>query len=162
AYGTAQELLTLREEVWRYAPDIVVLALFTGNDLSDNSAALDTGSYVTAERCRPYFRIVHDRLRLDAVLTRNALLPWFCRINFAARRIAILRLLGEAVIVVRLGATPWGHAQATLPGAEPGIDDALYAPPTDPAWREAWDITERLLVTIAHEVTAHHARFLAV
>jgi hypothetical protein len=81
AYGTAQELLTLREEVWRYAPDVVVLALFTGNDLSDNSAALDTGSYLTVERCRPYFRVVHDSLVLDAVWMRHVLLPLYCRVN---------------------------------------------------------------------------------
>jgi hypothetical protein len=130
AYSTAQELLTLREEVWRYAPDVVVLALFTGNDLSDNSAALDTGSYITAERCRPYFRVVHDSLVLDAVWMRHALLSLFCRVNCMALKIATLRILGEAVLVIRLGATPWGHAQTT-PGAELGVDDALYAPPTD-------------------------------
>src|SRR5262249_58104006 len=55
AYGTAQELLTLREEVWRYAPDVVVLALFTGHDLSDNSAVLDSGSYNSPSPLRSHF-----------------------------------------------------------------------------------------------------------
>lgn|SRR5262247_2898131 len=54
-----------------------------------------------------------------------------------------------------------GHAQTT-PGSAPGVDDALYAPPTHAVWRDAWDITERLLVTMAHEVMAHNARFLVV
>ena len=39
-YGTAQELITLREKVWRYAPDIVLLAVTTNNDITDNSRAL--------------------------------------------------------------------------------------------------------------------------
>ena len=86
----------------------------------------------------------------------------FCRINFAARQIAVLRIPGEAVLVIRLGLTPWGRVQTTGPGSEPGIDDALYAPPADAVWRDAWNITEYLLVTMAREVMAHNARFLAV
>ena len=35
-YGTAQEELTLRHEVWKYSPDLVLLAVTTGNDISDN------------------------------------------------------------------------------------------------------------------------------
>ena len=36
-YGTTQELLALRHEVWKYSPDLVLLAVTTGNDISDNS-----------------------------------------------------------------------------------------------------------------------------
>ena len=32
-YGTARELLTLKDDVWRYAPDLVRLAFYTGNDV---------------------------------------------------------------------------------------------------------------------------------
>src|SRR5712691_2332402 len=39
-YGTAQELLTLRNQVWKYAPDIVMLAVTTNNDVVDNSRVL--------------------------------------------------------------------------------------------------------------------------
>src|SRR6266403_352890 len=35
-YGTAQELLTLREHVWKYDPDIILLAFYTGNDFFNN------------------------------------------------------------------------------------------------------------------------------
>src|SRR6185436_3052577 len=35
-YGTAQELITLRDHVWQYSPDIVLLAITTNNDISDN------------------------------------------------------------------------------------------------------------------------------
>src|SRR5262249_5278740 len=36
-YGTGAELVTLRHDVWRYSPDMVILAVTTANDLSDNS-----------------------------------------------------------------------------------------------------------------------------
>ena len=48
-YGTAQELLTLREHVWEYSPDIVLLAVTTNNDISDNSEVLKKARDV------PYF-----------------------------------------------------------------------------------------------------------
>ena len=50
-YGTAQELLTLRQCVWRYDPDLVLLAFFTGNDVWDNSRALKNDPEV------PYFSL---------------------------------------------------------------------------------------------------------
>ena len=40
-YGTAQELITLKRKVWDYAPDIVVLAVFLGNDIRNNSVVLE-------------------------------------------------------------------------------------------------------------------------
>src|SRR5437016_4950991 len=39
-YGTAQELTTLRNQVWQYSPDIVLLAFTTNNDISDNVRGL--------------------------------------------------------------------------------------------------------------------------
>ena len=33
-YGTGQQLLMLRQKVWNYSPDIVLLAVFTGNDIN--------------------------------------------------------------------------------------------------------------------------------
>src|SRR5712692_7630396 len=39
-YGTAQELLTLRQKVWDYSPDIVTLTFTSYNDIYDNSRAL--------------------------------------------------------------------------------------------------------------------------
>lgn len=40
-YGTAQELIAMRHRVWRWSPDVVVLAFFT-NDLADNTRETDS------------------------------------------------------------------------------------------------------------------------
>ncbi len=56
-YGTAQELITLRRRVWSYSPDVVVLALFTGNDIRNNSVALE------GDKCRPFFEYRNGNLR---------------------------------------------------------------------------------------------------
>lgn len=58
-YGTAQELITLREHVWQYAPDIVLLAITTNNDIVDNSRALKKTDEI------PYYLLQDGRLTLD-------------------------------------------------------------------------------------------------
>ena len=59
-YSTAQELMTLRYHAWQYAPDIVVLAVYTGNDIVNNFLRLD------GDAGRPYFVLKNGTLGLDA------------------------------------------------------------------------------------------------
>ena len=51
-YGTTQQYLTLKNNVWEYNPDLVLLAFYSGNDISDNLKALSTKNY------RPYFSLM--------------------------------------------------------------------------------------------------------
>src|SRR5438552_6464522 len=48
-YGTAQELQILRHRVWAYSPDMILLAFLTGNDIRNNSRALERDDRI------PYF-----------------------------------------------------------------------------------------------------------
>jgi len=41
SYGTAQELLNYRYYGSKYSPDMVMLAFFAGNDVRNNSKALE-------------------------------------------------------------------------------------------------------------------------
>src|SRR6266480_6070827 len=59
-YGTAQELLTLREQVWKYSPDIVMLTVTTNNDITDNLRTLKKTDEI------PYFIYKDNHLTLDA------------------------------------------------------------------------------------------------
>jgi len=58
-FGTAQELEMLRHHVWKYEPDLVLLAFMTGNDLSDNSKRL------SPDGVRPYYIPQGSTLVLD-------------------------------------------------------------------------------------------------
>src|ERR1700737_4992723 len=60
-YGTAQELLMLRNKVRKYKPDLVLLEFYFGNDLSDNHRTLD----YTKPGGRPYFVEKDGQLILD-------------------------------------------------------------------------------------------------
>jgi hypothetical protein len=158
-YGTAQELLTLRGEVWRYAPDIVVLAVYSRNDLSDNMPDLRTPPYFSERRCRPHFVERDGRLELVRPYEGRGFLPFFCRFNFAARRLSLVRLLGSsAEAAARLRRRGEDRGQLSEPGAE----SMIYAPPGDDPARRAWALTERLIATVAREVRSKGARFLVL
>ena len=55
-HGSGQQLMTLRHHVWKYDPDVVVLAFFAGNDISDNNAEL------AAYKVKPFFDLVDGEL----------------------------------------------------------------------------------------------------
>ncbi len=67
-YGTGQELLTWRERVWDYSPDLVMLQITTNNDISDNVRSLKRTNRV------PYFVhqdgklcwIIHSRIHVPS------------------------------------------------------------------------------------------------
>jgi hypothetical protein len=56
-WGTGEELVYLREEGYRYQPDLVVVMLFLGNDVFDNSYALQGSPKNPHE---PYFTFRDD------------------------------------------------------------------------------------------------------
>ncbi|HEX7315255.1 MAG TPA: SGNH/GDSL hydrolase family protein [Pyrinomonadaceae bacterium] len=191
-YGTAQELLTLREKVWSYAPDVVLLAVTTNNDVLDNSRALK----VTEEI--PYFRLDGERLTLDdsfrhtaAFRLRNSALNRLGRWLREHLRFVQAAHEGQGAIKSRLDA--WrerrrlarekekdganaaveakttGAAQTNTatptgesPAEELGTANVIYREPTDETWRNAWLVTEKLLAEMNAEVKSHGARFYVV
>jgi hypothetical protein len=160
-YGTGQELLTLRQQVWRYAPDIVILAFFAGNDVSDNSAALDSESWLNGEKCRPHYTVHNGALAENDQFRERPAASLWCRSVFALNRIAIMDYLGEpAVLLHRL--TSGSKPTAKVAGHEPGLDDEIYGPPPNTRWRDAWTVTEDLIIAMSRDVKAHDARLVVV
>ena len=189
-YGTAQELITLREKVWDYSPDVVLLAVTTNNDVLDNSRALKLTDEI------PYFVLRGDRLVLDDSFRQTA---GFRLRNSALNRLGrrlrdglrFVQALHEAqgALKSRLDAwrerrrlarergrepaapadagrpPPGGDAagpDANAPVDEPGAANMIYREPADDTWREAWAVTERLLAEMNAEVRGRGARFYVV
>lgn len=188
-YGTAQELLTLREKVWSYSPDVVLLAVTTNNDVLDNSRALKLTDEI------PYFVMNGDQLVPDDSFRETA--------SFRLRNSALNRLgrwlrghlrfvqavhEGQGALKARLdawreqrrlarekddeksrhdAATPAPSANPAtvaqdVPTDEPGAANVIYREPADDVWRGAWLVTERLLAEMNAEVKGHGARFYVV
>jgi hypothetical protein len=163
-YGTVQELLTLRHWAWDYAPDLVLLAFFPGNDVRNNSKALEQ------ERLRPFFVLRDGTLALDDSFRQSEQFREHKRRNtrFAALKELRLYQLQHKLRAVKLGvrhnapiAAALAEGREDIPSlSEPGLDEHVLREPTQPAWQEAWTITETLLVAMHEEVRRRGARFV--
>jgi hypothetical protein len=162
-YGTAQELLTLRERVWRYSPDIIVLAFYSGNDVRNNYRPLEQ------DPARPYFvraSASGDQLALDDSFRTSS--GYRLRRSLPARlfysvlnhsRVLELAKRGKGTVDDWVGSAKARQKETGEALQELGLDNAVYSPPRDADWREAWRITEDLILEIQSEVAAHGARF---
>jgi hypothetical protein len=163
-YGTAQELLTLRHHVWKYDPDLVLLAFYTGNDVRNNFRPLDL------DPTRPYLVPGPDgRLTLDDSfrstrgykLRRSAagrLLYWM----FDHSRLLQLGKQAKTAFDGQVGAWRASQVQAAEAVHELGLDNAVYAPPADEQWQGAWAATEAMLRAARDEAAAHRTPFAVV
>lgn len=62
-YATTEELLTLRRDVLRFSPDLVLLGFFADNDVHDNSKALSLAT--TWRMRRPFSVFAGNKLVLE-------------------------------------------------------------------------------------------------
>lgn len=156
-YGTAQELLTLRHRALAFAPDAVVLVFYAGNDVQNNSPRLEPNHR------RPFFLPGEGGgLALDDSFRgrrghrlRSGPLGRLAYGVLARSR--LLQLLGHRWQHRGGGGEPPAGAPAPSPA------DAVYRqPPPDPAWEEAWKVSEALIRRAAAASREAGARFLLV
>lgn len=147
-YGTTQELLTLQHQVWKYSPDLVLLAVTTGNDIADNYRPLNRGDY------RPYYFFRGAELALDSSFLsskeyRNRAV-WTTRLLGAVEHSRLVQLVNRVRHTRRKGERQRTNAEAA-PGDEVGLYDEVYMPPKTPQWQEAWRVTEGVLRLMGDE-----------
>jgi len=167
-YGTAQELLTFRNQARKYDPDLVLLAVVTGNDIRNNSKILEP------DKARPFFVYENGKLILD--LSFQDLPQYKSGRSFlkrmmrqASTHLRVVQLLYE---VKQRGVTGFLSGEKKVKPAanrvqkhnvpERGLDVAVYHEPVMPEWQAAWRITEELIVMLNNEVEASGASFLVV
>ncbi len=163
-YRTALELITLRRQVWEYSPDIVILAFTTGNDISDNSRALKGAEDV------PYFIHRDGQLALDdsflnsrTFRLRQSILNRPLRWLRNYSRVAQLAFDAYLAIANPLASGRQQQQQGEASkGAEAGQLTAIFKEPSDPVWKDAWQVTEELLLMMRDEVAQGNAKFLVV
>lgn len=156
-YSTAQELLTLRQEVWKYHPDVVVVALYAARDVANNVRELNNA--VDPERS-PYFVYHGEELVLDdSFRAVRGLQPWQIVLQNIGYRMNRQLLVLQAINAVqRFGKIRMAMAAAKERAGNSGAENleySIYAPPSLPAMQTAWKVTEGLLIAIRDEVKAH-------
>ena len=155
-YGTAQSYLMLQTVAIRYQPDLVLLQFTNGNDVRDNSFALDPG------KDRPFFMLDEQgSLRFDDSFRSAAA---YARRASISRE--VLRRVADRSRVVQLarGARELkvlGQAHAGATGNVAGLEIHTLAAPRNVLWQDAWRVTEGLIERIG-EFAARNGAKLAV
>ena len=163
-YSTGQELLILQQEVWKYGPDIVIVAFYAARDIANNTRELNNAANPEQS---PYFIDANGKLKLDdsfrslPVLQETELFSQELRYG-ASQHSRVLQAVGALQRNVRLR---MASSEVRSRAAALGVDDLeyeIYSPPARPDMQRAWYVTEQLLVAIRDEVKSHGAEFRIV
>ena len=145
-YSTAQELMTLRHHVWDYQPDLVILAFYAGNDISNNSPNLEH------DHSRPYF--VYKNGQLVADISFRDLK--FCQRNryafsivdflpfWLVRNSRIIQLIRKVDIDAKRRQYNKDYREINI--------DFYKEPKPNSDWSETWEVTEGLIKLMGDEV----------
>jgi len=161
--GTALELQVLRHRVWKYSPNAVVLALFTGNDIYENVKEFRTFHY------HPYFVYESDELVLHDEQTKQEYREhdlWWR--HFLAKALNMSRVLqvvwhGKKRIEAQVEQKQRiERAKAVNIALEPGLSYNQLSEPTSEVWKKAWRVTEGLLLKMRDEIKEKGATFFVV
>ena len=177
-YGTAQELITLRHNVWQYSPDIVLLAFTTNNDVTDNSRVLKKTNEI------PYYVWRDGNLAEDDSFRETKIFRWRSSVlnhvgNWFRDHLRTIQLVHYVQVVARVRLTEWRNRRPAAPqptqtpaaatanetaamAEEIGIDNMIYVEPQDDNWKEAWRVTGGLIRQMSDEVRQRGARFVVV
>ena len=163
-YSTGQELLTLQQEVWNYHPDVVLLAFYPARDIANNVRELNNAT--NPERS-PYFVEHGGQLILDdSFRSLPALQSWQITLqNLSYQANQHSRVMQAVNALQRIGKIRVAMAAARQRAESAGVDNlefTIYAPPSLPPMQTAWSVTERLILAMRDEVTAHGAQFRVV
>lgn len=161
-YGTGLEYLTLQQKVWKYSPDVILLAFFAGNDVSDNSSDLSRN----LKSPFPFFDcdetgmlIVDNSFRQDPSWKNHRWLEQLGLIDMINSS-SILQITNA---VIRNGSRRDLDTTVTdCPWNEPGLSVEVYREPTNDQWRKAWKVTETLIRMLNSEVEQHGAKLHVV
>lgn len=146
-WGTDQQLLVLDAEAARWSPDVVVLALFVGNDLNDNM------SRGTFQYPKPWFTVGPD----DSLELHGVPVP-YSRTLHATIEIyrSVMRHSALLNAIAEISRKDW-----SLPGASGDAEAArvpylhpMYADPLSDAERARYAMTGRLLLEFVRRTRA--------
>jgi hypothetical protein len=163
-FGTSQELLALRRRVWKYSPDLVLLAFFVGNDISDNSKALKKKDYHPYHVYRNHELILDDSAAWKQFAERDSWWRNFYMWRLKTFRVEqVWRQAGKAV-------SKWCFMRDHESGAgsiqnedlDPELSHCVYKEPVDQEWQEAWRVTEDVLRLMHKETRSRDVKFFVV
>ncbi|MBF0357801.1 MAG: SGNH/GDSL hydrolase family protein [Magnetococcales bacterium] len=162
-YSTAQEMLVLENKVWKYQPDLIVLAFFSGNDLIENSQVLG------GDAMRPVFTLEGGELKQNMNFLQSAeyqtTKSWLGRVKWSLiTNSRLVQAITLAMHRLQIASKVAKHDETAISNIkdEPGVDVRVYSPPTTKEWQSSWKTTEAILERMHLEVAEHQAKFLVI
>jgi hypothetical protein len=157
-YGTASELLFFGREGKRYTPDLVVLALYPGNDVKNNSPSLE-------DKLKPSYTTDGALQRVVGEAPRKKLHGWRALLARSAayhyiRKMLLTRQPQLADALARHGLLQREVIPSVPERDGVPVEYGVYAALPTPEWLEAWAHTERLLGELQSATAASGARLV--
>lgn len=154
-FGTAQAWLFFRDEGYRYSPDLVLLVVYLGNDVRNNSSRLDNDVRLRTE---PYFALESDgSLRqLDLSAKRAPREGAGDQLKRVLRASALFNVFETGVLEKLDG------DEDVEEGYSWSKNERVFQARYTRDWEEAWEITEALLAQVKREVEGRGGRLVLV
>jgi hypothetical protein len=159
-FGITQELLAFRHRVRKYTPDLVLLAFFTGNDIADSSKALKHRDYHPYMIYQGKELVLDDRATKEKWLAEQRKKTWWS--EFYRWRFDNLRIEQVFHHCREVAQIHWAAKKTGKDASAFGLYDTIYREPTEEVWKEAWRVTEGVLLLLRDEVVGTGARFMVV
>jgi lysophospholipase L1-like esterase len=162
-WGTAQEYLYLRDDGVRYAPDLVLLAFFVGNDVANNSLDLELDGRID-QALKPYFRLNAGN-SLELVEPNPPPLTPLEQLALGLRERSTLYNVVETGVLQKLSLDDQWATWRDLDAAVELLrhrDEELFRTSQSEQWERAWVLTERLIETVKALAGAHGSEFAMV
>ena len=150
-YNTSQQYLTLQKDVQQFSPDLVLLAMFLGNDIEGNAPKLQNGS--AWRMPAPTHTLIDGELVLDRAFSNSV---WRRLLYQMVHHSRVFELVNEG----RRTARAWAWQSSDPHNVELGLSSDIYVQPESPEWHEAWRVTEVLLAKMNDLTRRMGARFV--
>jgi hypothetical protein len=154
-YGTDRELLLYSAFGWRFEPDLVLLAFYAGNDIQNNHPGLVRRRF-GYDSGRAFFSLdesgglqLHNVPRLDPAAHPGSM-TWRWLVDMTRQPPGEL-VFSEPERPFVVNQNPYE--------LEYPINLGMYLEPEEPAWREAWAVTEALLLQFREVVNSAGINF---
>jgi hypothetical protein len=150
-YGPAQEYLLLQRRVVLFHPNLVLLAVYVGNDVSDNSRSLS----VENQKARPYFiELPSGELQLDTsfrdtdTFRRAVGDDWQRRLVNASYLLQALKQFFKGSSIIPEPSEAHNFRRGIVENkAFPAPEfSKFYSSSPDEIWLSAWSVSEKLLL----------------
>lgn len=156
-YGTDNELLFYRHEGYKYDSDVVLLAMYVGNDIRNNwypLENLDAGGFR-----KPYFTLAGTSIALNEF-------PFAKHMSLASRiKVALNRNVRLYSLIRTTRDRLKDRNAADLQGKDTAsirLDTYLFREDYPQDWQTAWDVTKGLILQLRSEVLKHDATLFVV